>query len=691
MLRKPNLPIIICVLIATIFSQALAPDKCRADLPDITVAIPRHFPPYYMIAKNGDSEGFAIDVMECLAEISGLKITYLNKNTWAEVRQAVKSGQADLIPNIGISAAREEWLDFTAPVETFAIRIFVRKDCQHIRSADDLAKHKTGVVRFNVIVPLLQARKDIDLEVYDNIREALFDLIAGHIDALVYPAPILTKIARDARIDDHIKTVGKPLAEVKRAIGVRKGNPELVKRVDQAVHRFVSSKDYEMIYQKWFGKPKPFWNVVKVIILMGTILFFNVCCLMFLHYRSVIRINRVLTHSIEKRRQIEKALKKKTYDLGERIKELNCLFSIAELIETPSISLKEIIQGTVDLIPAAWQYPDITCSRIILEDEEYRTANFKLTRYKQSSEILINNMSAGILEVFYMEEKPESDEGPFLKEERKLIDALAERLGRVIERNAILEAKRALEAEMRHQQKLESVGLLAGGVAHEINNPINGIMNYAQLIVDNLDGLNKDSPLAEFAGEIIHETERIAVIIRNLLTFARHEKETHSPAHMADIVEATLSLIRTLMRRDQITLDVTVPGDLPQIKCRSNQIQQVLMNLITNARDALNERYPKYDPNKQITVISQVIVKEKLKWLRTTVEDHGIGIPPEIKAQMFDPFFTTKPKEIGTGLGLSISYGIVHDHHGQLHVESEPGQYTRFHLDLPVDNGWESD
>jgi len=492
------------------------------------------------------------------------------------------------------------------------------------------------------------------------------------------------QMAREAEIDEHIKTAGKPLIEVKRAMGVRQGNPDLLKRVDQAVHQFVGSKDYELIYQKWFGKPEPFWDVAKAVILMGIIFCCTVLGLMSWHYRSVLRINTTLTHALEKQKQVKKALKKKTYDLNERIKELNCLFNISELIETPGISLIEIIQGTVELIPKAWRYPDITCSHIILEDKEYRTDNFKQTRYKQSSEIFINKERAGALEVFYMEDRPESDEGPFLKEERNLIDAIAERLGRVIERKKMLEEKQALEAELRHQQKLQSIGILAGGVAHEINNPINGIMNYAQLIIDDL---NEDSHLAEFAGEIIHEAERVSVIVRNLLTFARQEKQTHSLAHIIDIIEATLSLIRTIIRHDQITLDVTVPKDLPQIKCRSNQIQQVLMNLITNARDALNQRYPEYDSNKLITVTSRVVVKEKQKWLRTTVEDRGVGITPETKAQMFDPFFTTKPKEMGTGLGLSISYGIVYDHHGELHVQSEPGQYTRFHLDLPADNG----
>ena len=256
-------------------------------------------------------------------------------------------------------------------------------------------------------------------------------------------------------------------------------------------------------------------------------------------------------------------------------------------------------------------------------------------------------------------------------------------LGAVMNARDITDTRR-LEEQLIHSQKIESIGTLAGGVAHEINNPINGIMNYAQLISEQID---EGSPARELAQEIIHETERIAQIVRNLLTFARHEKQSHSTAHLSEIVSSVLSLIRTVMRHDQIELQVDIPEDLPHIQCRSQQIQQVLMNLITNARDGLNERYHDYSPEKKLTLSARVLSRNGRKFLRATVEDRGIGIPPEIRARIFDPFFTTKPKEIGTGLGLSISYSIVKDHGGELTVESEPGRSTRFHMDLPVDDG----
>ncbi len=158
-------------------------------------------------------------------------------------------------------------------------------------------------------------------------------------------------------------------------------------------------------------------------------------------------------------------------------------------------------------------------------------------------------------------------------------------------------------------------------------------------------------------------------------------------------------MIQTVMRHDQIALDLQVPENLPKIKCRSQQIQQVVMNLLTNARDALNERFPGYDDNKIIRITAVCLgatdsppeesASEAERRIRLTVEDHGFGIPEDVRERMFEPFYTTKPRDRGTGLGLAISHGIVKDHGGELSVECEPGEWTRIHIDLPIDNGWE--
>jgi len=245
--------------------------------------------------------------------------------------------------------------------------------------------------------------------------------------------------------------------------------------------------------------------------------------------------------------------------------------------------------------------------------------------------------------------------------------------------------QRRLQEQLVHSAKLASIGELAAGVAHEINNPINGIINYAQLLLNKAEN---DSRQARFLEGILREGDRVASIVRDLLTFARVEREAHSPAHVLDILRVTLTLSGQQLKKDGIILEIQEQPNLPQIKCRSQRIQQVFLNLISNARDALNARYAGTDPNKRLVIRVEEIEKDGQPHVRTTFQDWGEGIPARNLARVFTPFFTTKRPDEGTGLGLSVSYGIVQDHRGDILVESVEGEYTIFRVDLPLDPGW---
>jgi len=142
----------------------------------------------------------------------------------------------------------------------------------------------------------------------------------------------------------------------------------------------------------------------------------------------------VVVENVTERKQAQAALEQRTHELGERVKELNCLYGISSLIETPDIMLDEILQGTVDLISPAWQFPAITCARIIFREWVLTSKRFEETQWQQTSPLVMHGKRVGGIQVYYLDEKPEADEGPFLKEERNLLNAIAERLGRVAER-----------------------------------------------------------------------------------------------------------------------------------------------------------------------------------------------------------------------------------------------------------------
>jgi PAS domain S-box-containing protein len=286
------------------------------------------------------------------------------------------------------------------------------------------------------------------------------------------------------------------------------------------------------------------------------------------------------------------------------------------------------------------------------------------------------------------EERILSWHNSFIRDEDGNINGILSSAIDITEIKRLEEEKKVTDAHLNQQQRLESIGTLAGGVAHEINNPINGIMNYGQLL---LDSSSANSENAEYAKEIIFETKRVAIIVENLLRFSRDEKQEHSYAIIKDVIEQTLSLIKTVIKHDQIDLQIDIPDDLPKLKCRSQQIQQVIMNLLTNARDTLNEKHEGYHKDKIIKLLCKQFNKDNRSWLRITVEDHGNGIPESMQENIFEPFFTSKSRDKGTGLGLSISYGIVKEHLGELTFKTKEGSYTKFYLDLPVENGWEQE
>ncbi len=242
--------------------------------------------------------------------------------------------------------------------------------------------------------------------------------------------------------------------------------------------------------------------------------------------------------------------------------------------------------------------------------------------------------------------------------------------------------RKLAETEAMRASHLAAIGELAAGVAHEVNNPINGIINYAQMIANkNLP----DTKEHEIAKRIIKESDRIAAIVGNLLSFARENKEDMRLVPVHEILSDALGLTNTQLTRDGISLQVKNPARLPAIKAIPEQIEQVFLNIISNARYALNEKYPDIHEDKILKITVEQATVNDLSYIRITFFDRGTGIPPEHINKVMNPFFSTKPANAGTGLGLSISHGIITNHGGNLMVDSAEGEFTRVVIELPVE------
>ena len=199
----------------------------------------------------------------------------------------------------------------------------------------------------------------------------------------------------------------------------------------------------------------------------------------------------VVFTDITQRKRLEEALRKQTHALGERVKELNCLYGISSLAENQDISLEEIFKGAVALIAPTWQYPEIACAKITINGDEFKTSNYRETAWKQSSDVKVHGERVGILEVSYLEARPEANEGPFLKEERLLIAALSEQLGRILER------KRMEDSILRDRNQSQAIlsSLAEGIVVRDSENRII-LMNPA---AQQLFGLKIDDVLGKDA------------------------------------------------------------------------------------------------------------------------------------------------------------------------------------------------
>ena len=389
-----------------------------------------------------------------------------------------------------------------------------------------------------------------------------------------------------------------------------------------------------------------------------------------------------LEASASRRNEAEEILRKRTHDLGERVKELNCLYRISRLLDKPSISLGQILQGVVDLIPPAWQYPEITCARVSLHDQIFTTKNFKETIWNQTSDITSGAERIGALQVYYLEQRPERDEGPFLKEERSLLNVIGERLGRVFERKQAEEEKKKLQAQLQYAQKMEALGTLAGGIAHTFNNLLMAIVANTSVMLLETDPAHPHHEKLTTIERVIGSGSKLT---KQLLGYAREGTYEIRILNLNQVVKETSETFG--MTRKDVAIHRELAEDLFEIRADQGQIEQVLWNLYVNAADAMPNSGDLFLKTMNITDKDMKDNPDKPKagdYVLVIVRDTGVGIDKKTIERIFDPFFTTKGLGTGTGLGLASVYGIIKAHGGYIEVDSKKEEGTSFEIYLPA-------
>lgn len=356
--------------------------------------------------------------------------------------------------------------------------------------------------------------------------------------------------------------------------------------------------------------------------------------------------------------------------LRERMKELTCLYGIARVAEREELSLDEKLQEIVELLPPSWQHPDISSASISLHEKLFQSSPYTEAPYRQSTDIVVNNIPRGEVEVVYLSYKPDLDEGAFLEEEDSLIREVARRIADIIEKVEIDDHRTRLQEQLRHADRLATIGQLAAGVAHELNEPLGSILGFAQLAKKGLENPTQAvRDLEKIEKGALHARE----IVRKLLIFARQMPTRKTMVDLNKTIMEATSFFETRCRTSRIEIDMQLDENLPRIEADPAQMNQVLINLVVNAIYAMKT-------GGRLTVSSSFDEND----LILVISDTGYGMTDEVKKQLFIPFFTTKDIHHGTGLGLSVVHGIVTSHNGSIEVESKTGNGAKFTIRLPL-------
>ncbi|NLI74935.1 MAG: PAS domain-containing sensor histidine kinase [Candidatus Riflebacteria bacterium] len=357
-------------------------------------------------------------------------------------------------------------------------------------------------------------------------------------------------------------------------------------------------------------------------------------------------------------------------DLRERNKELTCLYGLVRVADDARQPIEETLQQIADLLPKAWQFPEITCARLVIDHRSFECRGFRTGPFRQEAEVVVGGKNRGRIEIFYTEERQDFGQHPFLAEEQALLNSIAREVALIVERRQTQEERVRLQGQLRHADRLATVGQLVAGVAHELNEPLTNILGYAQLIA-RTEGLPGQVPsdLDRIVRASLHARE----IIKKLLYFSRQ-----MPVHMAEtdfnrIVEEGLYFLESRCAKEGIEIVRELGANLPPVFGDPSQLNQVLVNLIVNAIQAM-------PGGGRLTVRTD----RRGGMVRLAIEDTGVGMDEEVRGMIFTPFFTTKEVGMGTGLGLSVVHGIVTSHGGAIQVESQPGKGARFEILLPA-------
>jgi PAS domain S-box-containing protein len=715
-----NKKIIVCQLTVIVLTFCFANPAALAENPQLRIlksASELDYPPFALVQPDGSADGFSVDLLKNVVSKVGLKID-IPVAPWHEIKQKLIDGKLDVLPLVSYSSERDEIFDFTVPYLRMHGEIFVRKGEKTIQSMKDLKDKEVLVMRGDTAHEYaVKANLSDKLILTESFTEAMNLLSEGKHDAvvvqqlvglqLINKLGILNVVSLSSFRETSLRPKGGVLAglEQKFCFAVKKGDTELLALLNEGLSIVVADGTYDNLYNKWFGpilppRPVSWREMVKFLLTI----FLPIMLL--LAFGGVWYLNREVRRKTQNLND-EKIKAQRYLDITASIivvfddkgnitllNKKGCEFFGCEpneimgkdwftsfIPENGKVMAKEVFEKLISGNGSSLEYY-----------ENFVLAEGNIERIVAWSNNLIRDDAGNIVGVI--------SSGNDITESRQAKEALQKARNelevrvknRTVKLNAVNERllfeiaeRKQAESLLIQAQKMEAVGTLAGGVAHDFNNMLGGIMNFAEIIK------NKSMErhlVEEYADDVLKLCKRGRDVVRQLLTFVSKGPSELEPFVINVIINESLKVLSSSFP-SIIDIQAGITPNMYTIMGDQTQIEQLLLNLGNNAAHAMGERGGVLEIKLDCITVNQEMIQKHpgLKsgsYVKLIVSDTGIGIAPEDVDKIFNPFFTTKKVGEGTGLGLSVVHGIVENHGGVIVVDSELDRGTTFTVFFPI-------
>nr|WP_321255056.1 ATP-binding protein [uncultured Pseudodesulfovibrio sp.] len=637
-----------------------------------TAVVLADFPPLYTTTGSGAPDGFALDVLKAVGAEAGIHYDLLVVETWAEALEAISTGEADFIPGIGITKPNKQKFIFTEVFETVSISCFVRSESTNIQGIADFPGRRIAFIDKTAPQTLLKTIPDVTLLPLRSVDKALFSLLSGKSDAIIFPEPFLWRTAQGIGIEDKIKVVGPPLMEVKRGYLLRKDHTELRDQLDKALHTYVASPAFNTVYLKWRGKPIPYWTTQKVISIGTILLILTVIGFSLWRWLSVSRINEKLKLSMERLVKTQAKLKARESQLS-RAQELTSLGSLERDLITDegqwSVGLYKVLG-----FPQSEKAPSTEEFRASLHPDD-------LKEYERKTNAVSPEAPSFFLEFrFRQPGKGTYKTGASVFSYEFSADGTpVRRIGAIqdITRQKRTEAL-LIEAKENAEAANISKSEFLANMSHELRTPLNGIMGMLQLMA--LEDIKP--PHSEYVDTALSSCTSLARLIGDILDLSKVEagkmELTPIPFNPSQLLLTVRDAFIQPAKEKGLKLSLLIDKNIPEcVIGDSARLRQVLFNLVGNAIKFTEQG------SVSIQVSQQPVKSSEASTLLFSVIDTGIGIPKAMQDKIFGAFTQvpgTSQKFQGTGLGLHIVKQLAALMNGKVSIKSAEGKGTTVHF-----------